>query len=1555
MSTDEGSSGFATGFFKSLTNPFKSHSISNNEDRDKIDSSRISNDINKQQLFNQVRSGSSSSRAKAAEEISQWLYEFNVSSIPDIWYCAKDLVDPSQSQSTRKSAFKLLSACIDIDSTNSEHTVSYFNDALASFQSTKDKVDPQFDIILQIVKKLTDNGSFIHHYQIAFKQPTIDFLLDALSASDINKHSHVETLLMFIVDTIQSGLLSESSINSGFEDDTLSLERKRKENIESMLTLVFKLSLKTSDKLILEQCIKTLDTMIQYHNIPTSLQYKTVEIICGSIILDMHFYDMGCHTIMNLINKSDFKTIFETLISVILCKESKPSDRNINAAVGATKALNHLFGNFSYQFDIELLILTFQEVAAWNKSSLSTAILQFFNETLLQNLSLIQINLDSEKTSIIKVLEVISKHISTTDETELFKLILTQLQYLAESSRYPGSLTNLTMFYIENSKYLSTKNCIFVLRFFVAENLCSPLDQNWMKNLDLLLTTFYHDSSKDVSVRLATLKILSDLLENLTKEEEEPTPEKYDTMFKIADLLFGKLQSETNHAVTEEIFNHYKEISISCSDEVFQMLLNKYIKPGFIISASSSIPSIFVSSPEGRRRSSAINFFANSQGTTAEKQDPVPTAISFPPKTLSIISKGFVNLFTNLFSKGGPKSTVIYDLLIQIAYYGFTKKNTDILLITSRFFVRLRSSVDNQVYLTTPIDIEGLSAAFGRNLLLRKSKESSQTPVQQGTLDEKWTYPEEIDYIPNDCLDKPSLKLTYLQNSNDLKLGGGAGEVLTYSINIEKWLLLLIQILETAPDWEIYSFIYSHFCPQLSNIRLFQSNCGELIRKFRSLICDQLMLKLPSGLKIPSKISKHDLQVAIVRNFTPLISYHGIFSKADEDQIINALVFGLTSWEKTAVPCIHILTVCCYELPQSIKKYLPLILTKLQTRISSAFASAHILEFLLTLSYIPNLTSSFTVEEFKRAFGITFKLIQYAHDIRQMKSGPAAAGKSHQGILNHGEELSADFLPSTEISEITPVIPTYILTLSYDVIANWFLNMRLSDRRQVSSFIMKNLILSQSNRGTEINDQNMSFLDLISRFTYSDLELKFNSTVTPMRFKPDDPVLSSKWIFGNSLISIDTHADTGESVVTIRRASGSTVFKVTPDESMIPLYTNQLHSPSNDDDLFTANYVLLQLIVHPDLNVENKPIAIPDDEPSFNRTIANFDRIPVVEFHKIGLLYIGPGQTTENEILSNTKGSSEYDDFLDKFGRVIELKGCKTFYTGGLDTENNADGDIAYGWNDKILQLIFHTTTLMPNLEETDPNFSNKKRHIGNNYVNIFCDESGQQQFDFNVIKSQFNFLNIVIQPHSISFNDKSTVSQEDRSSDKKSGNQYKVKIYRRSGVPALFSTCHFKIISAENLPTFVRTLSLIADQFAQIWHSNGNYSSNWSHRMRMFNGLRDKVVKHNTDLMKKAQEMKSEGLNNGNNNQNNSGGGGGGDIFEQLEEEGANERNNASTTSNGESERKNSEASVGLSRSNTTGRKKGNTGAINPNVLEFPETDDNVIYKNLEFNSFTR
>ena len=49
----------------------------------------------------------------------------------------------------------------------------------------------------------------------------------------------------------------------------------------------------------------------------------------------------------------------------------------------------------------------------------------------------------------------------------------------------------------------------------------------------------------------------------------------------------------------------------------------------------------------------------------------------------------------------------------------------------------------------------------------------------------------------------------------------------------------------------------------------------------------------------------------------------------------------------------------------------------------------------------------------------------------------------------------------------------------------------------------------------------------------------------------------------------------------------------------------------------------------------------------------------------------------------------------------------------------------------------------------------------------------------------------------------------------------FKVKMYRRGGVPSFCGISHFKLISEKELPVFIRSTSLLASIFANVWHGS--------------------------------------------------------------------------------------------------------------------------------------
>lgn len=274
------------------------------------------------------------------------------------------------------------------------------------------------------------------------------------------------------------------------------------------------------------------------------------------------------------------------------------------------------------------------------------------------------------------------------------------------------------------------------------------------------------------------------------------------------------------------------------------------------------------------------------------------------------------------------------------------------------------------------------------------------------------------------------------------------------------------------------------------------------------------------------------------------------------------------------------------------------------------------------------------------------------------------------------------------------------------------------------------------------------------------------------------------------------------------------------------------HLLRRTDHSLDPGFLFLQLSNYPDMTrVAEMMPALPEDDAT-HRSIGILDRIPVVDFHKVGVLYVGRGQRTEVEILSNTHGSPDYVRFLNALGSIERLRG-RTDNTGGLDREMDIDGRYAYFWRDDVTQMIFHAATMMPTDLTRDPRCSNKKRHIGNDFVTVVYNDSGHD-YAFDTLPGQFNFINIVVTPHSPASSDPHSTF-------------FRVEMQRRPDMPDIGPISDPKLVSAHSLPAFVRQTALHANIFAQVFQSGVSgrheYLSHWRERLRQIRRIRDRVA----------------------------------------------------------------------------------------------------------------
>uniref|UniRef100_A0A8C1N695 Tuberin n=1 Tax=Cyprinus carpio TaxID=7962 RepID=A0A8C1N695_CYPCA len=263
--------------------------------------------------------------------------------------------------------------------------------------------------------------------------------------------------------------------------------------------------------------------------------------------------------------------------------------------------------------------------------------------------------------------------------------------------------------------------------------------------------------------------------------------------------------------------------------------------------------------------------------------------------------------------------------------------------------------------------------------------------------------------------------------------------------------------------------------------------------------------------------------------------------------------------------------------------------------------------------------------------------------------------------------------------------------------------------------------------------------------------------------------------------------------------------------------------PSNAEKSsgLSPSFVFLQLYHSPFFgNEANKPLLLPKSQ-LIDRAVKVLDQMPPYDTHKIGVVFVGAGQANnEVSILSNEYGSNRYAQFLTGLGKLIHLKDCDPdqIFLGGLD-QHGDDGEFTYCWHDDIMQAIFHIATLMPN-RESDKGCCNKKRHIGNDFVVVVYNDSGEE-YKLGTIKGQFNFVEVLIKPLDYESN--------------------LVTMQCRKDLEGLVDTSVAKIVSDLNLPLLVRQMALHANVRLSTNPSDA-YASKWLARLRHIKRIRTRA-----------------------------------------------------------------------------------------------------------------
>ncbi|KAM6469228.1 rap1 GTPase-activating protein 1-like isoform 3-T3 [Liasis olivaceus] len=172
------------------------------------------------------------------------------------------------------------------------------------------------------------------------------------------------------------------------------------------------------------------------------------------------------------------------------------------------------------------------------------------------------------------------------------------------------------------------------------------------------------------------------------------------------------------------------------------------------------------------------------------------------------------------------------------------------------------------------------------------------------------------------------------------------------------------------------------------------------------------------------------------------------------------------------------------------------------------------------------------------------------------------------------------------------------------------------------------------------------------------------------------------------------------------------------------------------------NAVQMAKLLCEDVNVDR---FFPVLYPKASQLIVAFDEHVISNNFKFGVIYQKIGQTTEEEVFSNTEESPGFFEFLGLLGERIQLQDFRGF-RGGLDVTRGQTGTESIYTNFRGKEIMFHVSTMLP-FTEGDAQQLQRKRHIGNDIVAIvFQDEN--TPFVPDMIASNFLHAYVVVQLH---------------------------------------------------------------------------------------------------------------------------------------------------------------------------------------------------------------
>ena len=1384
-----------------------------------------------------------------AEKVSRTLHCFTGEQAVVIWETASYLIDEPGSPEARKAGSRLLEAVAKRqDLSSASRHIVYQS---ISQPSAPEVIPGRVNSLIALAdhgRKLDFTDEPILPIATLWVLPLYD--LTAVARSKLKKSKNprpdaadaeeaaLADLFQFIIDLF-----------------TLQRHPPSEQDVDLLLQQVIAVCKKTNVAGDIKNSLSVFDAVISASVIPESSFDPLVEVLCNIHASVKALAGPTSRVVRNLAKSQKQSELIDCLHS-FLSEQVDREERNLNVVRGAVNVFSDLVraygqdGMPSIAFDP--LISSLEASAKKNDGRIDTEILEvclsilqgdfvnvafknpwagFIQVILTSSQRVIDTYVEAAATTPItapppttkpNVIDDVRSHISAN-----ISRICSAVEAVWPKLDKEQKMQALRLF-TEVHKHLSASQSKLALDLCKEEQLCYPSHPDWVSRSWRIVRDFILDRDKLPETRSLALATFEDAYFH------NESPELFNTE-RFMSSLIADFGHERSHFFLESLAAFLVEVATTCDEDCFIPIID-------------ALGTTMVSDREMEAQASVTS--------------PISSADVGAPSLCNIGSTALVRIFLRLLCTNETKLPVVFEKLIDIAMT--SERPTDSRSTALRLLFRIRCDISGSIYVLKTVPNEYLVSILSRNIDtsrvgstdegVERSPTSSETvgsgrlslkdPQSTSNQRQRWTAPSWCSDAQKDLPEMPPPASKLVVAFRNESTSEGDGKVM---LKLNLWLEIVIAILQREKDWEVYTYTLAFLPAQLTNKDLFR-NAMPQIQLLRSVLCEQIKNESFHEPMVWTGVKKGDIATCILESLTMLVGFHHVFAKSEQDDIVRAFMLGIGSWEGTGKGCIHALSVCCHEIPLSVTKCLNAILDKMSKVITRSHIAVHILEFLALLARLPSVYVNLRDEEIRTVFGICLRFIQTSRERRQRSLDQGASASSRSNSIP--SRLSAslkDNAPSPADGQPVPKeaddMARYVYYLTYHVMVFWFLSLKLQDRANHISWITKRLIFTDEHGKDVIEEQSQVFVDFMQRVAYSDL----GDTIPYETFPPserDGPFLKKSWIVGMSIMTIETAGLSGLSQITKRQASGTTYSVY--QQRTAPVLPHQI--PANPDghslsdgaysrSLISPSHVLLQLTTTAfPTPTSMQPLALPDDDFT-RRAISTFDRNDIVDGHKIGVIYIGEDQTDEVSILANTSGSQDYEYFLSGLGTKVALKDAK-FNTQGL--HHSTDGEYTYAWRDRVTEIIYHITTMMPTNLEADPQCIYKKQHVGNDFVNIIFNHSNIP-FTFDTIKSQFNYINIVITPTSRILPGESD-SEPNLDLDQFNRTLYQVEVLSKPGFPPLSASAVPKVISGRNLAAFVRLMAVNASVYSLVSSRGEDYVSSWQNRLREIRRLRDRA-----------------------------------------------------------------------------------------------------------------